>query len=364
MSLADSVLAGDRRAVARAITLVENGTPEGLALLRAIYARTGRAHVIGVTGPPGVGKSTLVDAVATAVRRDGQTVGVIAVDPTSPFSGGAFLGDRVRMQRGVVDPGVFIRSLATRGRLGGLSAAARDVIHVLDASGRDVILVETVGAGQAEVEVMELAHTTVVVLAPGLGDEIQAIKAGILEIGDVFVVNKADREGADRAVAELRFMIDMGRWREGAPGPWLRPDEVKAGHEPGAVSTGVRAGGTGAAAGGGGAPGDGTGAGPAGWTPPVIKTVARDGEGVGELVEAFRAHRWHLARTGGLEARRQRDAEAEVREVLLARLVAAIAGDERIQRLHGDLVRRVAARELDPHSAAEALLEAVRTERS
>jgi LAO/AO transport system kinase len=201
---------GERRALARGITWVENGAPEAAELVRATFPDTGRAHVIGITGPPGAGKSTLVDRVAGQFRKLGKSVGIVAVDPTSPFSGGAILGDRIRMQRTLADPGVFMRSLASRGQLGGISMATGDVVSLLDAFGFDVIIVETVGAGQSEVEIMGLAHTTCVVLIPGMGDDIQAIKAGILEIGDLFAVNKADRDGADRTVMEIEMMLDLG----------------------------------------------------------------------------------------------------------------------------------------------------------
>lgn len=206
MDLVAQLLAGNRRALARTISQVENEGPEAHALLAALYPHTGRSHVIGVTGAPGTGKSTLVNALAKAYRAAGRTVGVIAVDPTSPFSGGALLGDRVRMRDLAGDPGVFIRSMATRGSLGGLARATADVISVLDAAGFDRILVETVGVGQAEIDIASAAHTTIVVEAPGLGDEVQAIKAGILEIADLFAVNKADRDGADHTVMALQMM--------------------------------------------------------------------------------------------------------------------------------------------------------------
>ena len=214
-SLALQLLAGNRRALARTISLVEDGGPEARALLAALYPHTGRGHVIGVTGAPGTGKSTLVNALAKAYREQGRTVGIIAVDPTSPFSGGALLGDRVRMRDLAGDPGVFIRSMATRGSLGGLARATADVIAVLDAAGFDRILVETVGVGQAEVDIAGAAHTTIVVEAPGLGDEVQAIKAGVLEIADLFAVNKADREGADHTVMALQMMQGLAPARTG-----------------------------------------------------------------------------------------------------------------------------------------------------
>ena len=206
MAIIESLLAGNRRALARTISIVEDGGPDAPPLLAALYPHTGRGHVIGITGAPGTGKSTLVNALARSYRQQGRTVGIIAVDPTSPFSGGALLGDRVRMRDLAGDPGIFIRSMATRGNLGGLAHATADVISVLDAAGFERILVETVGVGQAEVDIASAAHTTVVVEAPGLGDEVQAIKAGVLEIADLFAVNKADREGADHTVMALQMM--------------------------------------------------------------------------------------------------------------------------------------------------------------
>src|SRR5207237_5267660 len=209
VGLADRVLAGETRAAARLMRLIDDNQPAAEAELRALFPRTGRAQIVGITGNPGAGKSTLVDRLIAHLRAAGKTVGVLAVDPTSPFTGGAILGDRIRMQDHALDPGVFIRSLATRGQLGGLSRATSDCVRVLDAMGKDVVIVETVGVGQDEVEICRLAHTTVVVVVPGLGDDIQAIKAGILEVADLFCVNKADREGADRTVRDLRQMLEL-----------------------------------------------------------------------------------------------------------------------------------------------------------
>ncbi|MFE2105604.1 methylmalonyl Co-A mutase-associated GTPase MeaB [Kitasatospora sp. NPDC059463] len=307
-TLVEQARQGRPRAVARLISLVENAAPELREVMAALAPYTGRACTVGLTGSPGVGKSTSTSALVSAYRRLGKRVGVLAVDPSSPFSGGALLGDRVRMQDHATDPEVFIRSMATRGHLGGLSWAAPQALRVLDAAGCDVILVETVGVGQSEVEIAAQADTTVVLLAPGMGDGIQAAKAGILEIGDVFVVNKADRDGADATARELNHMLGLGEAREA---------------------------------------GD--------WRPPIVKTVAARGEGVDEVVEALEKHRAWLEEHGELAVRRRRRAADEIEAIALAALRARI-GD-----LHGDrqlaaLAERVVAGELDPYGAADRLV--------
>jgi LAO/AO transport system kinase len=299
---------GDPRAVARLISLVEDGSPALREAMSALAPHTGGAYVVGITGSPGVGKSTSTSALVTEYRARGKRIGVLAVDPSSPFSGGALLGDRVRMQEHATDPEVFIRSMASRGHLGGQAAATPQALRVLDAAGCEVILVETVGVGQSEIEVASAADTAVVLLAPGMGDGIQAAKAGILEIGDVFVVNKADRDGADAAARELNHMLALGE-RRGA--------------------------------------GD--------WRPPIVKTVAARGEGVTELVEALEKHRAWLAETGGLAARRRARAASEIEAIAFAVLRS------RFGPLHGDsriaaLADRVVAGTLDPFAAADELL--------
>src|SRR5574341_1449551 len=215
MDLVQKILQGDIRAAARLMSMIENGTGEAVSALKALYPHTGKAYVVGVTGPPGSGKSTLVDGITEELRRLDKSVGIVAVDPTSPFTGGAILADRIRMQRHSLDSGVFIRSMATRGHLGGLARATNDVVDVLDAAGKDYVLIETVGVGQDEVEVVKAAHTSIVVAVPGLGDDIQAIKAGIMEIGDLFVVNKADLGTADKTVMEIQMMLHLGESEEG-----------------------------------------------------------------------------------------------------------------------------------------------------
>lgn len=300
--------AGQARAVARLITLVENASPRLREVMAELAPLTGRAYVVGLTGSPGVGKSTTTSALVSAYRREGLRVGVLAVDPSSPFSGGALLGDRVRMSEHASDPGVFIRSMASRGHLGGLAWAAPQAVRVLDAAGCEVILVETVGVGQSEVEIAAQADTTVVLVAPGMGDGIQAAKAGILEIGDVFVVNKADHEGANITVRELNHMLGLGEAR---------------------------------------APGD--------WRPSVVRSVATRGEGIGEVVEAVAKHRAWLEERGVLAERRARRAAREVETIAVTALrerIADLRGDQRLAAL----AARVTAGELDPYAAADELV--------
>jgi LAO/AO transport system kinase len=303
--LAEAAFDGDRRAVARLITVVEEGRPGAARALGLAYPRSGRAYRIGLTGAPGAGKSTLTDGLISALRRRGDRVAVLAVDPTSPFSGGAVLGDRVRMQDHASDPGVFIRSMASRGHLGGLSAAAPKGLTLLDAAGFPFVLIETVGVGQDEVEVADAADTTVVVLTPGWGDGVQAAKAGILEIGDVFVVNKADRPGVDDAVADLRTMLAMG------------------GERP--------------------------------WAPPILTTVASRGGGVAELLDAIEAHRAHLEVGGRLEEGRRGRRRGELRAALAA-VLARRAAEAAAAPEHRRVASLVEQGQLDPWTAAERLL--------
>lgn len=334
LSWAERLLAGDRLALARAITWAENEDARGPELLREVYPHTGQAWVIGVTGAPGAGKSTLVVALAARFAESGRTVGVVAVDPTSPFSGGALLGDRVRWTRRV-EGDIFFRSLASRGRLGGLSRAAFDAVRLMDAAGRQVILIETVGAGQAEVDVMRVAHTTVVVAVPGAGDEIQATKAGIMEIGDLFVVNKADREGADDTARDLRMMLGL------APGA--------RGRREGLAAAPVDAAPAGPAAPGsdeeetGGAPG---------WFPPVLKVSAARGTGVEELVSSLEDHLAYLRGSGRFGRRGQAEdlarMEERFRELVYRDARRASERSGRWAEAAGKLVRR----EVDPYTAA------------
>lgn len=310
MELARRLLEGQRLALARGLTLVENGAPAAEPLLAALAPHTGRAHVIGVTGAPGAGKSTLVTALARAIRADEQTVAILAVDPSSPFSGGAILGDRVRMNDLAGDPGVFIRSIAARGAAGGLAQTTAQLVDVLDAYGFQRVIVETVGAGQSEVEIVKLAATMVVVDAPGLGDEIQAVKAGILEIADILVVNKADLPGADAAFHTLRTMLPL--------------------------ANGVQTGGT-------------------TWTIPLLKTVATNAAGVDALVDAIDAHRDHVHRRGSAERKRRERLVAELEAALKARLFAQFLGGGGSSRFEAAL-EAVVARRLSPEAAAAQLL--------
>jgi LAO/AO transport system kinase len=298
---AQQIVAGDARALARAATAIENRRPEALALLQELFPRTGRATVIGVTGAPGAGKSTLVDQLALSVRGQGRTVGIIAVDPSSPFSGGAILGDRIRMRQHYADPGVFIRSMASRGSLGGLAAATTDVALLLDAAGKEVVFVETVGVGQDEVEVARLADVTVVVLVPGMGDDVQAIKAGILEIADVFVINKADRPGAALLEREIKTMQGL------------------------AANTGV-------------------------WRPPIVQTVASDGTGIPELLEAVRM----FQEAGPRRSRRAELWQARLRQMLSERLLDLFAPAELKAA-----AEEVISRRRDPYSIVNEWIERI-----
>jgi LAO/AO transport system kinase len=309
---------GERRALARLLTLVEDGSPERLReVIGELFPRTGRARVIGITGSPGVGKSTLTNAIAAELRAQGRTVAILAVDPSSPFSGGALLGDRVRMQSHHADPDVFIRSMASRGHLGGLSFATPQAVLVLDAAGFDDIIVETVGVGQSEVEIAATADTTVVALAPGMGDGIQAAKAGILEVADVFVINKADHGGAGKLESELRGMLEMGHALE-------EPDA------------------------------------PAAWWPPIVRTVAVRGEGLRSLLEAFATHGEHLT-SSGIGQRRARDrALHTIREIALEQIRRRFARlDDGEDPLLDALADKVVARTVDPYTAADELLDAL-----
>jgi LAO/AO transport system kinase len=347
--IARRVAVGDIRAVARLITGLENEDPEAEAAMRTIAQAGRRAEVIGITGPPGSGKSTLADKMIGVFRARGLKVGVIAVDPSSPFSGGAILGDRLRMQGHATDPGVFIRSLSSRGRLGGLSSATRAAVRVLDAAGYDVVLVETVGVGQSEVDVVRVADTVILVAVPGLGDDIQVIKAGIMEIGDIFAVNKADRPGADRVVREIRGMLEMAEALRhnaiperarvdtlmGRPGAEEIPSSHHASGSRNAFSEAEESA-----------------------IPPVIKTVAETGEGVEELVDAAIAHRATAASSGALEERRLSGARAELRRLLDRRVYAAL------EEIDGGAAEKIKAAavlrgEEDEYAAAEELFAAI-----
>ena len=309
-SLASQIVEGSTRALARGLTWVESGGARAEALCARLYPSTGRAQVVGLTGAPGSGKSTLARALALVARARGRTMGILAVDPSSPFTGGAIMGDRIRMNDLALDPGVFIRSMATRGALGGLSRAAADAVDLMDAAGLGLVLVETVGVGQDEVDVMRLAHTIIVVSAPGLGDDVQALKAGVLEIADVHVVNKADREGADRTVAELRAMLTLLPSAEGA------------------------------------------------WIPPVLPASAARDEGIEAIADALDSHMAYQKTSGELERRRQKIVTARVlriaQDLVAEAVLAGALGPEGAAR--ASLLERVVRREMAPHACARALL--------
>ncbi len=333
-TLAQRLLDGDRRALARAITLVENDRPEGWELVREVYPHTGKAAVYGFTGPPGVGKSTLIGALTRARREAGRTVGVLSIDPSSPFTQGALLGDRIRLTEHFLDQGVFIRSMANRGALGGLSEAALQAALLLDAAGREDVFVETVGVGQAEIDIIDHADTIVLVLMPGSGDSIQALKAGVMEIPDIIVINKADHPLTDTMVREIRGVLSLANVNgDSERTQRAHPPSHPEGHKRGA------------------------GSGQAGWRVPIVKTEAAHGKGIAELVQRLDEHRAHILAAGTLQERRGRNLRNEVLAIATARMRRRLEDELREDAEFKHLLQEVVERRLDPASAASALLE-------
>ena len=306
--ISEKVLKGDQRSIAKLITLVENDCEEATKLMKEIHSHTGKAHVIGITGVMGCGKSTLIYELTKQFRAKGKTVGIIAIDPTSQFSGGALLGDRIRMMELAMDEGVFIRSMGTRGMLGGLASAVYDVVEIMDASGKDIILVETVGVGQAEVDIIKIADSTIVVIVPGLGDSIQTLKAGIMEIADIYVVNKADRQGVEQAVAEVQSLVDIECARK----------ERKT---------------------------------------PIVQTIAKESHNIEELIKTIDEHKKYLEETKKLEEQRKIRYEAELVEIIRKKLMNYIFNEEKFKETLETLLHQISVKKIDPHTASEIILD-------